>query len=117
MSLIKRLICWFAGHEWETVQTYTVDVSPVGYGTLRCRKCARCKEEQTTFECTASIGSTKSQQESITPLKPSSSRDLLNVYSTEKSATDVPENTEKQQSKTTKRTSKKVSDTTSCNQS
>lgn len=117
MSLIKRLICWFAGHEWETVQTYTVDVSPVGYGTLRCRKCTRCKEEQTTFECTASIGSTKSQQESITPLKPSSSRDLLNVYNTEKSTTDVPENTENQQSKTTKRASKKVSDTTSCNQS
>ena len=117
MSLIKRLICWFAGHEWETVQNYTIAVSPVGYGTLKCRKCARCKEEQTAFECTASFCNIKSQQESITHLKPSSSRDLLNVYSTEKSATDVPENTEKQQSKTTKRASKKVSDTTSCNQS
>lgn len=112
MSLFKKLICWFAGHEWETVQTYTVDVSPIGYGILRCKKCARCKEEQNTFECTASLGGNKAQQEQLTTLKPSNSRDLLDVYSTKESTT----NEEVQQCKT-KRTNKKVSDITSSDKS
>lgn len=95
MSLFSKLVCWFVGHEWETYRTYSVDVSPAGHGILRCRKCSRCKEEQSVFECTAQFGSAKDDT-SIATLKPSNSRNLLDVYTQEQdnyeSNDDIPNN-------------------------
>lgn len=76
----KKLCCWLSGHEWETLQLYTVDVSPIGRGIIQHRKCARCGEEQNLFECTASFGSAK---EAYTPfLKPSNMR-VISSYEEE----------------------------------
>lgn len=97
MSLFSKLVCWFVGHEWETYRTYSVDVSPVGHGILRCRKCSRCKEEQSVFECTAQFGSAKDDT-SVATLKPSNSRNLLDVHTQEQesyeSNNNIPNNKE-----------------------
>lgn len=76
----KKLCCWLSGHEWETLQLYTVDVSPIGRGIIQHRKCARCGEEQNLFECTASFGSAK--EVTIPPIKPSNMR-IISSYEEE----------------------------------
>lgn len=76
--MFKKLCCWFAGHNWETVQTYRINVSPLGHGFLRYCKCSRCGEEQTKFESIVTIGNNSNTQKPE-HIRPSCSRTLTSI--------------------------------------
>lgn len=76
MTHLTKLACWFCGHDWEALRTFGIDVSPLGHGLMRYKKCRRCGKEETVFEAFANIFS-GTRTKSPAPLKPSTSRGLL----------------------------------------
>lgn len=73
--MFKRLCCWLRGHEWENLQTYSVEVSPIGKGIIKYRKCSRCGIEQNIFECSANFNTAALAKP--TAMKPSSARHFI----------------------------------------
>ena len=45
MTQLTKLVCWFCGHDWEALRTFGLNVSPLGHGLMRHKKCRRCGKE------------------------------------------------------------------------
>lgn len=117
-NIFSKLCCWFSGHEWETLQNYTVDISPLGRGVILHRKCSRCGEEQNLFECVAAFGTLK--DEFVQPLKPSNMR-VLSAYEESKQSNEEDNKAQCSSKKARKAkcepcpVSEEVPDTSECN--
>lgn len=116
MTQLTKLVCWFCGHDWEALRTLGLNVSPLGHGLMRHKKCRRCGKEETVFEGFANIFSGVSAK-SPAPLKPSISRDLLALE--EKESEDALSKTTSVEEKETEASSEcnEVSKCDECNKS
>lgn len=85
MTQLTKLVCWFCGHDWESLKTFGLNASPLGHGLLIQKKCRRCGKEENVFECFANILQGVSAK-TPAPLKPSVSRDLLSMEEESKDA-------------------------------
>lgn len=53
--MLKRIMCWFNGHQYDQVESYSVEFSKAASAEFTIKKCSRCGHSVTNMKLTGKL--------------------------------------------------------------